>query len=144
MTNELVTAADRVVSAEALASAAVLRALRRSGRPGERPEEALLDLGLLPERDLALELALACKRPFCGLRSFSPDPRLFLYLPVHVAFRERLCPLVMIGDSLKLATAFIDPDLTYLTERFPKLELELVVAPRGEILRAIEHVAPRA
>ena len=144
MTNQLITSRGEAVSPEALASAAVLRALRNNGRPGERPEEVLLDLGLVSEHDLALELALASQRPFCGLRGFSPDPRLFLYLPVHVALRERLCPLVMIGDSMKLATAFIDPDLTYLTERFPKLELELVVATRGDILGALEYVARRA
>jgi hypothetical protein len=129
---------------EAVASAAVLRALRLGGRPGERPEEALLDFGLLSERDLALELARATGRQFCGLRGFSPDPRLFLYLPVHVAVRERLCPLVMVADSLKLASAYVDPDLSYLTNRFPKLELELVIATRGDILESLELVALKA
>jgi hypothetical protein len=144
MTNELLTPQGGGISGAALASEAVLRALRSSARPDERPEELLLDLGLLSERDLALELARASSLTYCGLRGFSPDPRLFLYLPLHVALRERLCPLVLVGDSMKLATAFVDPDLTYLTRRFPKLELELVVATRGEILGALEHVAPRA
>jgi hypothetical protein len=121
----------------ALHSEALLGALLPRTRPGERAEELLLDLGVVSDRDFALELSLRAELPMVGLRGFVPDEKLFLYLPVSVAQRERICPLVLVGDSLKLASAYLDPDLSYVRGRFPHLELELVVAARGEILAAL-------
>lgn len=120
---------------------AMVRALARSARPGERPEEKLLDLGLVDERELALELAASSGRSYTGLRGFVPDPTLFLYVPVAKAVQERVCPLLLIGDSLKLASAYLDPDLASVSARFPNLGLDLVVAPRSEILEALRLVA---
>jgi hypothetical protein len=119
---------------------AILESLARRARPGERPEELLFDLSLLDEHDFALEIASRASRPYAGLRDFVPDARLFVYLPVPIAVRERVCPLVLIGDSLKLASAFLDPDLSYLERRFPNLALELGIAPRSEILAALNRV----
>jgi hypothetical protein len=120
--------------------AAIIDSLARRARPGERPEELLFDLGLLDEHDFALEIASGAGRPFVGLRDFVADPRLFVYLPVPIAMRERVCPLVLIGDSLKLASAFLDPDLSYLERRFPSLSVDVGIAPRSEILEALNRV----
>lgn len=120
---------------------AMVRALARHSRPGERPEEKLLDLGLVDERELAVELAASSGRAYTGLRGFVPDPAHFLYVPLEVATRERVCPLLLVGDSLKLASAYLDPDLRSVTTRFPHLELDLVVSPRSEILAALRLVA---
>ena len=57
-----------------------------------------------------------------------------------IAIRERVCPLVLIGDSFKLASAFLDPDLSYLERRFPNLSVDLGIAPRSEILEALNRV----
>jgi hypothetical protein len=119
----------------------VFESLARRARPGERPEELLFDLGLLPEHDFALELAGRVSRPFSGLRGFVPDPKLFVYLPLPIAMRERVCPLVLVGDSLKFASAFLDPDLSYTSRRFPSLQVELTLAPRTEILQALNRIA---
>lgn len=137
-------ASDEVASRlrlRSLQGEALLRALAPRARPGERPEEVLLDLGVVPDRDLALELALASGLPLVGLRDFVPDAKLFLYLPVSVALAQRVCPIVLVEDSLKLATAFLDPDLSYVSGRFPNLHLDLVLAPRDEILEALRHTA---
>ena len=131
---------ERASAAGSLQESAILESLARRARPGERPEELLFDLGLLDERDVALELSARSGRPFAGLRDFVPDPRLFVYLPVPIAMRERVCPLVLIGDSLKIASAFLDPDLSYLERRFPNLSVELTIAPRSEILEALNTV----
>ena len=121
-------------------STTVLESLARRARPGERPEELLLDLGLLDEHAFALEIASRTGKPFRGLRGFVPDPRLFVYLPVAIAIRERVCPLVLIGDSLKLASAFSDPDVSFLERRFSNLSVEIGIAPRSEILEALNRV----
>ena len=120
---------------------AMVKALGRRSRPGERPEEKLLDLCVVDERELALELSASSGRPFTGLRGFVPDPALFLYVPVATAVQERVCPLLLVGDSLKLASAYLDPDLLSVRTRFPNLELDLVVSPRSEILEALRLVA---
>jgi Type II secretion system (T2SS), protein E, N-terminal domain len=119
---------------------AIVESLARRARPGERPEELLFDLGLLDEQDFALEIASAAGRPFSGLRDFVPDPRLFVYLPVPIAVRERVCPLVLTGSSLRVASAFLDPDLSQLERRFPSLAVDLGIAPRSEILAALNRV----
>jgi type II secretion system (T2SS) protein E len=123
----------------------ILESLARRARPGERAEELLFDLGLLAEHDFALETASRAGRPYTGLRDFVPDPRLFVYLPVPIAMRERVCPLLLIrkwrgDDSLKLASAYLDPDLSYLERRFPNMSIELAIAPRSEILEALNRV----
>jgi hypothetical protein len=109
-------------------------------RPGERPEELLLDLRLVDDRDLALALAIRAGRRFEGLRGIRLDERLFLYLPLALAQRERAVPLALTDDGLTVAAASLDPDLSWVRERFPSLHLELVVAPRNEILTALASV----
>jgi hypothetical protein len=125
------------MSARSLQEEAVFDSLARRARSGERPEELLFDLRLLDEDDFAHELAARSGLAFTGLRGFAPDPRLFAYLPLPIAMRERVCPLVLVGDSLKLASAYLDPDLSHVARRFPSLELELTVAPRNEIVAAL-------
>jgi type II secretion system (T2SS) protein E len=126
--------------AESLQEEAVFESLARRARPGERPEEMLFDLGLVQEHEYALELAAKGGRQFAGLRGFAPDPRLFVYLPLPIAMRERVCPLILVGDSLKLASAFADPDLSYTARRFPSFQLDLTIAPRSEIIEALNRV----
>ena len=120
---------------------AIAHLLAARARPGERPEELLLDMRLVDEHELALELAMRSGLPYTGLRGFVPDPQLFLYVPLATAVAERVCPLTLVGDSLKLATAFLTPDLAAVRSRFPNLDLDLVVAPRTEILEALRLVA---
>jgi hypothetical protein len=127
--------------AGSLQDEAVFDSLARRARPGERPEELLFDLQLIDEHDFAHELAARSGRPFTGLRGFAADPRLFAYVPLPIAMRERVCPLVLIGDSLKLASAFVDPDLSYVARRFPSLQLELAIAPRSEVIETLNRVA---
>jgi MshEN domain len=111
-----------------------------SGRPGERPEDVLLDLKLVDDHALALALAIRSGRPFAGLRDVTVDHRLFLYLPLHLAQRERVVPLGRDEDCLTVASAYLDPDLSSLAERFPSLEVRLVVSPRVEVLEALQRV----
>jgi hypothetical protein len=132
---------DRSFGAGSLQEETLFDSLARRARPGSRTEELLFDLGVLDEWDFGHELAARSGLLFTGLRGFEADPRLFVYLPLAIAMRERVCPLVLVGDSLKVATAFLDPDLSYLPRRFPSLRVELTVAPRSEIVDALNRVA---
>lgn len=110
------------------------------GRPGERPEDVLLDLRLVDDRALALALSVRSGRSYTGLRDLAPDHKLFLYVPLHVAQRERVCPLSLEDDRLTVASSYLDPDLSHFTTRFPALDLELTIAPRVEVLEALQRV----
>jgi len=120
---------------------ALLATLDRRARPGERPEELMIDLGLVGERELALELALRGRREYTGLRGIRPDPNLFMYLPLQLALVQRCCPLTLEDGVLRVASAWLDPDLSSVQERFPQLQIELLVAPRSEVLAAVRAVA---
>lgn len=120
---------------------ALLDVLGRHGREGERPEDLLVDFGLVSDREVAVEIALRTGLPFRGLRGYRPDPALFTYVPVSTAIELRVCPLRLEGDVLQIASAWADPDLASVSERFPKLEFDIAIAPREEILDAVAHSA---
>lgn len=87
----------------------------------------------------ALDLALQHGLPYTGLRDFEPDARLWHYVPLTVAVANHLVPLLIVGDTLKVASAVPDPDLSLLRTRFPALAVDIVIAPEPEIARVLER-----
>jgi hypothetical protein len=87
----------------------------------------------------ALDIALRNGLPSSGLRDFAPDPRLFHYIPLPYAVQNRLLPIVIVGDTLKVASATPEPDLSLLRTRFPYLAVDIVIAPGPEIDRVLER-----
>lgn len=93
-----------------------------------------------PDSDrAALDLALSNGLAYTGLRDFEPDPRLWHYIPVSFAVSNRVVPMLIVGDTLKVAAAEPDPDLTQLKTRFPALAVDIVIAPAPEIDRVLER-----
>jgi hypothetical protein len=88
----------------------------------------------------ALASALGAGMDYTGLRDFVPDPKLFHYLPAALAAREQVVPVILVGDTLKVASAKPDPDLTLVRTRFPYLELAIVLAPITEIEQALTRL----
>ncbi len=111
-----------------------------SGGRGER-EAAVA--GAEQYRRQALELARAHGRMFVGLRGHVPDRNLFAYIPVELAVHELVLPLVLDGNTLRVAVASADPDLSVVRARYPHLHLELVCAPADEISTALDQVVSR-
>jgi Type II secretion system (T2SS), protein E, N-terminal domain len=105
----------------------------------ERPEERLMDLGLLDEHKFASDIAERGGRQLTSLVGIEPDPGLLLYLPVELAERESVFPIILVGDTLVVASAFNDPDLSLVESHFPKLELEVQIAPRSEVRELLER-----
>lgn len=85
----------------------------------------------------ALALALEHGLAFTGLRGFTVDPRLLHYVSRTEAEARCVVPVVLVGDTLKLASATPDPDLAFLRARFPALRVEVVLAPRSAIEAAL-------
>jgi hypothetical protein len=77
---------------------------------------------------------------YTGLRDFTPDPKLFHYLPAALAAREQVVHVILVGDTLKVASATPDPDLSLVRTRFPYLELAIVMAPITEIEQALQRL----
>lgn len=118
----------------------LVQGLARPLAENERPEQRVLELGLISDRDMALEIAMKSGRPFSSLRGAEPDRRLLLYLPLELAERELVLPLILIGDTLTVASAFLDPDLSLIEERFPKVQIELVIAPYHELMDCLRQL----
>lgn len=87
---------------------------------------------------VALDVALQHRLPYTGLRDFEPDAKLFHYLPISYALQHRIVPLLVVGDTLKVAASLPDPDLSLLRTRFPYLTVDIVIAPGSEIDRVLE------
>ena len=87
----------------------------------------------------ALDVALSHGLPYTGLRDFELDPRLLHYVPLTFALAQRLVPLLIVGDTLKVASPVADPDLSLLKTRFPYLAVDIVIAPGPEIDRVLER-----
>jgi hypothetical protein len=92
------------------------------------------------EARAALATALDAGLGYTGLRDFVPDPKLCHYLPAALAARERVVPVILVGDTLKVASATPDPDLSMLRQRFPYLALDIVIAPAVEIDQALARL----
>jgi hypothetical protein len=105
----------------------------------ERPEERLLELGLLDEHDFAAEIAERAGRQLTSLQGVEPDAGLLLYAPLDLCERESVFPVILVGDTLVLASAFNDPDLSSVEDHFPKLDLDIQIAHRSEVLDLISR-----
>jgi hypothetical protein len=90
--------------------------------------------------DEALRIAISHGVPFRGLRDRTLDYRLFCYVPFALAQRELLVPLSLDGDTLTIAAATVDPDLSELRATFPALPVCLVIAPGAEIRSLLDQV----
>lgn len=88
----------------------------------------------------ALAVALDAGLGYTGLRGFVPDPKLFHYVPAALAARERVVPVVLVGDTLKVASARPDPDLSLVRSRFPYVTVDIVIAPAAEIDQALQRL----
>lgn len=78
-----------------------------------------------------------------SLRGFTIDPRLMSYVPLELAQREQIVPVVVIGNRLQVASADSKPALDEVRARFPNLAIDVVQADAGEI-RAVLDAADRA
>lgn len=96
----------------------------------------------MPSADARQALALALEHglEYTALRDFVPDARLFAYVPASLAAREGVVPIILIGDTLKVAASRLDPDLSLVSSRFPYMTLSMVVAPATEIAAALTRV----
>jgi len=92
------------------------------------------------EARAAIATALDAGVGYTGLRDFVPDPKLCHYIPTALATRELVVPVILVGDTLKVASATPSPDLSMVRSRFPYLSVDVVIAPAAEIAQALQRL----
>jgi hypothetical protein len=113
-------------------------ALQEGMRTGKRLGEVLLERGWLHERDLGRLLAGQKGLPFVEIRASDAEPSALELLPEEKARMQTALPLRHEGDQLVVAVA--DPSNELVLENLRRSlgsEPKLVVAPHGELIRAI-------
>jgi hypothetical protein len=113
-------------------------ALQEGMRSGKRLGEVLLERGWLHERDLGRLLAGQKGLPFVEIRASDADPAALQVLPEEKARLQIALPLRYEDGELVVAVA--DPSNELVLENLRRSlgsEPRLVVAPQGELIRAI-------
>jgi len=115
------------------------RAFRYQKKSGKRLGEALVELKLLKEEELQEALSRQL-----GLNFIDPDPRLIDVMvvgkiPEELARRTSSIPLLLIGDTLLVATHHPEKTLREEVERVSGKKVRFVSASKSKIMRAIDH-----
>jgi len=113
-------------------------ALQEGMRTGKRLGEVLLERGWLHERDLGRLLAGQKGLPFVEVRAADADPAALQVLPEEKARLQTTLPLRF--EDGRLVVAVADPSNELVLENLRRTlgaEPRLVVAPHGELIRAI-------
>lgn len=113
-------------------------ALQEGMRSGKRLGEVLLERGWLHERDLGRLLAGQKGLPFVEIRASDAEPSALQLLPEEKARLQIALPLRFEEGQLVVAVA--DPSNELVIENLRRSlgsEPRLVVAPQGELVRAI-------
>jgi type IV pilus assembly protein PilB len=121
----------------------LLVALAEHKRTGERVGVVLVRLNLATEKQITKALAYQLGFPYASLTDEPPDPAAIVLIPKDLALK-RVCVAVKLEKNL-LTVAMSDPLLFSLVQDLEfqtGYRIRQVVAPRTDILEAIEHGYP--
>jgi len=116
-------------------------ALRDCQSSGDRLEQVLLRHGVISEDDLLQGVARAMHLPFRKLGDLKPDPGAVAAVQPKVAEHYGIVPIELSGGVLTIACS--DPHDMYMLDELRRqleLEIEIVVATRGEIDKAYNRL----
>jgi hypothetical protein len=129
-----------IIRAGLLAEEQLEEALQEVMRTGRRLGEVLLERGWIAEKDLGRMLAGQKDLPYVEVTASDAQPEALQALPAENARRQVALPLRY--DDGQLVVAVADPSNELAIENLRRLlgsEPKLVVAPHGELLRAIRE-----
>jgi general secretion pathway protein E len=125
---------DRILPEEKIAEAKALQAAE-----GLRLDRAVVQLGLMEERQVLRMMAEQLHLPLMDLSEWEIAPDVLQTLPTKTVFRKRIVPIAREGNTLRVAT--FDPfDLYALDDvrMMTGLSVEAVLAPRDDIEKLIK------
>ena len=114
-------------------------AVKEQHRTGSRLGEVLVSLGFCSEEDISRIVAKQAGVQMVDLDKLKPDPAAIKLIDQEYARRNKLVPLVLDGDTLKVAMdntfdVMLTDQLQQRTSKF----IEVVQATESDILAAIE------
>lgn len=109
-------------------------------RRGIGLDKALVEKGLVDEKDLLMLLVRELNIPFINLSKYKIDPALKGAIPENVARQYKIIPLSELDFTVTIATSdplnvFVIDDLKNLTGK----EVDVVMSTETDILKAIEN-----
>ena len=113
-------------------------ALLQQGASGKRIGALLVELGALSEREVSEVLAAQLNLALVDLGDQSPQPDAVAMLAESVARAHLAIPMSRSGETLVIAVADPTPELLAELQASTKSLVTLVVAPGGDIRRAID------
>jgi type IV pilus assembly protein PilB len=104
----------------------------------EKFAEILPEYGILAEEDAYRELATFLGVPFVDLLNTNIDPSVAGLIPSEFAREHAVFPFLRVGNEVSVAFAEIDPTVMDDVERFVNGQMLFHLAPRSQILKAVE------
>lgn len=103
-------------------------------------DKALIEKGLINEKDLLVLLVRELNIPFINLGKYTVDPALKDIIPEKTARQYRIIPLSALENSVTVAIAdplnvFVIDDLKHITGR----QIEVVMSTSEDILKALDN-----
>lgn len=108
-------------------------------RKGITLEKALVEKGLIKEKDLLVLLVRELNIPFINLSKYKFDPALQETIPERIARQYQIVPLSLLDETLTIAVSdplnvFVIDDLKNITGK----EIEIVMSTNDEIMKVID------
>ncbi|MCA9399354.1 MAG: type II secretion system protein GspE, partial [Candidatus Omnitrophica bacterium] len=103
-------------------------------------ERALIDKGLISEKEVLMLLVRELNIPFINLAKYKIDPGLQEFVPERVARQYQIIPLSVLEHTMTIAIAdplnvFAIDDIKSITGR----EVEVMMSTNTDILKAIDN-----
>ncbi|MBV9292540.1 MAG: type II/IV secretion system protein [Frankiales bacterium] len=116
----------------------VAEALLQQSASGKQLGRLLVELGALTDRELALSLAEQMNLALVDLAQEQPDADAIARLPETIARSETVVPMLLVEGTLVVAVAEPSAKLLHQLTAAAGLPVTMVVAPSGDIKRAID------
>ncbi|MDQ1704055.1 MAG: type pilus assembly protein PilB, partial [Frankiaceae bacterium] len=116
----------------------VAEALLQQSASGKPIGRLLVELGGLTDRELAQSLAEQMELALVDLAQEQPEPEAIKCISEAIARSETVVPMMKTAEALVVAVAEPSPDLYRTLMAASSLPITMVVAPSGDIKRAID------
>ncbi|MFA5088801.1 MAG: ATPase, T2SS/T4P/T4SS family [Candidatus Omnitrophota bacterium] len=102
-------------------------------------DKALLEKGLINEKDLLVLLVKELRIPFINLSKYKIDPHLKEIIPEKIARQYRIVPISQLSETITVALAdplniFVIDDLKNITGR----EIDVIMSTESDIISALD------
>src|SRR4051794_29558496 len=128
-----------IVQQRLVTQAALAEVLDELPQSGQKLGESLVTMGLLDEQQLAEVLAKQMGLPLADLGELTPEPEALAMFSETLARDGMFVPIRVVDDKIEIAVGEPSEALHHQLTRTSGKTVVLYVAPRGEVLHAINR-----